>query len=89
MLYLRRHGVPISADVSRALTEAGITRSLLNERWVGREKAVWILDIVQRAEGSEVMAKMDQVLQQWLTERMAKQQRVYREANPLRAGPID
>ena len=89
MLYLRRHGVPVSADLSRALTNAGITRSLLNERWVGREKADWILDIVQKVEGCEVAAKMEQVLQYWHTERISKQQRLQREANPLRVGPID
>jgi hypothetical protein len=89
MLYLHRHGVPVSADLSRALTNAGITRSLLNERWVGREKAAWILDIVQKVEGGEVSANMEQILQHLLTERIAKQRRLQREANPLRVGPID
>jgi hypothetical protein len=86
ILYLRRHRVPKSADLSRALTNAGITRSLLNERWVGREKAAWILDLVRKVEGCEVTAKMEQILQ---LERIAKQQRLYREGNPLRVGPID
>lgn len=89
MLYLRRYGVPVSADLSRALTKAGVIRSLLTERRVGREKAAWILDIVQKAEGCEVTTKMEQILQCWVTERIAQQQWLQREANPLRVGPID
>lgn len=89
MLYLRRHGVPVSPELTRALTEAGITRSLLHERWIGRRKAEWILDIVRRVEGSEVSATMDGTLQMWLARRITEQQRVQREANPLRVGPID
>lgn len=87
--YLRRHGAPVSADLSRALTKAGITRSLLNERRVGREKAAWILDLVGKVERGDVTAKMDQILQHLRMERIAKQQRLYREGNPLRVGPID
>jgi hypothetical protein len=88
MLYLRRHGIPVSSDLSRALTDAGITRSLLSEHWIGRRKAEWILDIVGRVEGLEVSAKTGQVLQLWLAQRIAQQQKEQREANPLRIGVI-
>jgi hypothetical protein len=89
MLYLRRHGVPISVGMSRALTEAGITRSLLDQRSIGRGKADWIIDIVRKAEGCEVSTKMHQMLQMWLTQRIVEQGRLDREVNPLRVGPID
>jgi hypothetical protein len=89
MLYLRRHGVPVSEDLSRALTCVGITRNLLNGRWVGRTKAVWIVDVVKKVEGYEASTKIDQIMQHWLTEQIAKQQRLRREANPLRVGAID
>jgi HPt (histidine-containing phosphotransfer) domain-containing protein len=89
MLYLRRHGVPVSTDLSRALTEAGIARSILDQRCIGRRKAEWIIEIVRQVEGCEVSTKMDQILQTWLTKRIAEQKRLNREGNPLGIGPID
>lgn len=88
-LYLRRHREPLSPELTRALTLAGITRDLLDDNWIGRRKALWILDMVKRVEGDGVAARMEKIVYSWRAEEMARQQRLRREANPLRVGQID
>ncbi|KAI9745168.1 MAG: hypothetical protein M1818_001446 [Claussenomyces sp. TS43310] len=64
IMYLRRHRVPLSVDLTRALCYVGITREMVRNQWVGTEKLVWILDLIQRVEGEEVSGEIDRALYQ-------------------------
>lgn len=88
-MYLRRHQVPMSADLSRALSYAGITRELLRQHWVGTEKVFWILDQIRQTEGDAVADMVDRAVYNWRSEHIKKQQFSRREGNPMRVGTID
>jgi hypothetical protein len=78
VLYLRRHREPLSPELTRALTLAGITRDLLNKNWVGRRKALWILDMVNKVEGDMVGSMVAELVYNWRGEHIAQQQRLRR-----------
>jgi hypothetical protein len=65
VMYLRRHNVPLTAELTRAISYAGITRELLREHWVGTEKLLWILDLVKRVEGEDIAKSIDMTLSCW------------------------
>jgi hypothetical protein len=85
VMYLRRHNVALSPELTRAISYAGITRDLLRKQWVGTEKALWILDLVKRAEGEEVAKTMDLAMTCW---RSRHSKRLRRFGRPI-TGPKD
>lgn len=64
-MYLRRHNVPISVELTRALCHVGITRELVQNHWVGTEKLIWLLDLIEAAEGQDVAENVDRAVYRW------------------------
>lgn len=56
---------PISGEMSRALTIAGIVRPLQEQQWVSTSRIAWILKIVRKVEGDEVATRMDELIYKW------------------------
>lgn len=65
LLHLRRHRIPISPEMSRALSYAGITREILRENWVSKERLHWILTIVAAVEGQHVRNTVEATVELW------------------------
>lgn len=63
--YLRRHRVPLTSRMSKALTNVGIVRALHARRWPGTTKSRWILGVIEKEEGEKVADVVDNVLTHW------------------------
>jgi len=88
-MYLHKHNVPLSADLTRALCYVGITREMIQNHWIGTEKLVWLLDLIETVEGKDVAEDVDRAVYRWHQKLSTQSRRLEREANPLRLGPID
>jgi hypothetical protein len=89
IMYLRRYGSPVSAELTRALCFVGLSRDILRQHWPGCEKISWILELVSQIEGSEIASKIDGAMYHWRVQQLEERQRLRREANPLRVRGID
>jgi hypothetical protein len=91
--HLRRHNVPLSADITRALTHAGITRHIIHKEHVSQDRVQWALGLIEAAEGTEVAEAVDTIVSLknsiFQEERLKKQDQERRERNVLHVGPID
>ena len=91
--HLRRHNAPLSADITRALTHAGITRHIIHKEHVSRDRVQWALGLIEAAEGTEVAETVDTIVSlknsMYHGERLKKQEQERRERNVLHVGPID
>jgi hypothetical protein len=91
--HLRRHNAPLSAEITRALTHAGITRHLIHKKYVSHKRVQWALGLIEAAEGMEVAETVDKIVgfqnSIFYGKKWEKQQREHRERNVLRVGPID
>ena len=56
---------PLTPEMSRALTIAGVTRQLQVCQWVSTMKLKWILSHVRETEGDEVADNMDEIVYRW------------------------
>jgi hypothetical protein len=65
MHHLRRFGVPMPPELSRAISYAGITREIVRQNWVGKERLRWALSLVEYAEGEEVRNTVDTAIWHW------------------------
>ena len=61
-LHLRRDGLPLQPTLVRALTHAGIVRSLQAGESVSTKKIQWILSKVREVEGQDVEKVVDEVI---------------------------
>ncbi|KAH0542941.1 hypothetical protein FGG08_002710 [Glutinoglossum americanum] len=64
-LGLRRFGLPLTPEISRAFAHAGITRSLQAGQWVSSPKLRWILELVSELEGKEIAEELDVAVFGW------------------------
>ncbi len=91
--YLRKYHIPLSPELSRAITHSGITTKILNGKWVPEARMGWALGLIERAEGKEVAVMASMAVSLWNDAIVRKQVnhrgRVRRERNVLRVGPID
>jgi hypothetical protein len=89
VMYLRRHNVALSPELTRAISYAGITRDLVKEHWVGTKKALWILDLVKRVEGEEVAKEIDMTVYCWRNQHIEASNRPRRFSSPVGIRPKD
>lgn len=59
---------PVSVDMSRALTIAGVVRPLQEGNWLSTMKFRWILNVVNEVEGEEIARGIDELGYKWRTE---------------------
>jgi hypothetical protein len=85
---LRRHNAPISPDLTRALSHASITRSILDGLFVGQERLRYSLDKIAKVEGEDVAKEVDAVVYQWRQQFKDERGKERREGNVLGVGPI-
>lgn len=72
---LRKSGLPVQPDLVRALTHAGIVRSLQAGQSVGTQKIQWILSKVHEVEGDEVEKVTDEAIYHWRGEVLTRRVR--------------
>jgi len=60
-----KYNVQADSQMTRALTQAGITRYLLAGKWVSTMKLVRILQEVRKVEGEDVAQNLDELVYQW------------------------
>lgn len=86
--FLRRHHVPITPELTRALMHAGITRKILDKTWISKERVKWILSLIEQAEGTEVAKTVDRVVATWnedvANKTMVQDSKIKRESDVLR-----
>jgi hypothetical protein len=91
--HLRRHNVPLSADITRALTRVGITRHIIHKEHVSQDRVQWALGLIEAAEGTEVAETVDTIVtlknSLYHGKMLKKRERERRERNVLHVGPID
>jgi hypothetical protein len=91
--YLRKHQIPLSPELSRAITHSGITTKILNGKWVPEARMGWALGLIERAEGKDVAVTASMAVSLWndsiVRKQVKKRGRAKRERNVLRVGPID
>lgn len=84
LLHLRRYGVPISPELTRALSYSGITREIMRENWISKERLHWILSIVEAGEGKSVSDKIEATVELW----WRKMEQLSINTRHLRLGPV-
>lgn len=87
--YLRRHNAPISAEITRAIAHAGITRRIGSQGWIAKERARWILALIEDVEGTDVARAVEKVVITWNGQISERDSRAHREGNVLRVGLIN
>lgn len=87
--HLRIHNAPISPELTRAVSHANITRSILNGLSVGQERLRYALHLVAKVEGEEVAKAVDETVFKWRQYVHEKRTKARREANVLSTGPIE
>jgi hypothetical protein len=87
--HLRRHSAPLTADVTKAIAHSGITRHILDKRWVPKERMAWALQLIEEAEGTDVAVTSDMAVRYWNDSLSAKHAAEARERNVLQVGRID
>lgn len=65
MYHLHRHHIPLSRSMSKAITHAGITREVLRNNWIGKERASWIFSIIEECEGPDVAVEVQALVKHW------------------------
>ncbi|KAI9673990.1 MAG: hypothetical protein M1817_002196 [Caeruleum heppii] len=63
--FLKRTSSPLTANISRALTHAAITRPLLEGQWVSTMKLRFVLGVVRQLEGGKVADDLDEIVFGW------------------------
>jgi hypothetical protein len=59
---LRVHNAPLTRDITKAFTHAGLTRQLVNGRFVSLARLKWTLSLIEWVEGTEVAETVDEVI---------------------------
>ncbi|KAK0126126.1 hypothetical protein ONS95_007745 [Cadophora gregata] len=75
LFHLRRHNAPITPELTRAMVQAGISRKILSNGWIAKAKAQWLLESVEKVEGTDVAATVDEIVEVWnqhISERVSK-----------------
>lgn len=60
--YLSFHRVPIPVEISRAITEVGLERNVLEKGAINEDRLDWVLKIVSQAEGNRKAGILAQVM---------------------------
>jgi hypothetical protein len=89
LYHLRLHRAPISPELARAMSSAGITREIIAGQWIREDRLHYTLVLIDELEGKEVADKVDATVLNWRQHLSEKQARRAREGNVLRVGPID
>ncbi|EPE29585.1 hypothetical protein GLAREA_00745 [Glarea lozoyensis ATCC 20868] len=60
------HNAPIPVNITKAITIAGLTRPLIeNKGLVSLERLKWALPLIERAEGTEVAESVDEIIYEY------------------------
>ncbi|KAG4432210.1 hypothetical protein IFR05_012309 [Cadophora sp. M221] len=89
LFHLRKHSAPITPDFTRAMVHAGITRKVSSDGWIAKERAEWLLELIERVEGTDVALTVHDVVVAWnqhVSERVSRRDK---DRNVLGVGPID
>ena len=86
--HLRLHGAPISPGLTRAVSHAGITRSIMKGMVVGQERLRYTLCLIAEVEGEGVAKEVDETVYKWRQFVKGHHDKLYETANPLRVGAI-
>ncbi|KAH9218939.1 hypothetical protein DL95DRAFT_384767 [Leptodontidium sp. 2 PMI_412] len=89
LFHLRKHNAPITADFTRAMVHAGITRKVSSDGWIAKERAEWLLELIERVEGTDVALTVHDIVVAWnqhVSERVSRRDK---DRNVLGVGPID
>ena len=62
---LRRDRLPLTADMTKALTYAGVIRYLEAEAWMSTVRFQWVLGHVREVEGADVADRLDRLVWEW------------------------
>ncbi|RDW85020.1 hypothetical protein BP6252_02610 [Coleophoma cylindrospora] len=73
--YLRHHDVSPHPSITRAFTHACITKNMLHGRWIGTERARWVLSIVKTVEGAAVADAMATGVSCWQQQILAENEK--------------
>lgn len=87
--HLRKHGAPVSSELTRAIAKSGITSKILEGKWVPPERMDWALRLIEEAEGTEVAMRADAAVEHWNEAIAERRNKARREMNVLSVGPID
>ncbi|KAI9642199.1 hypothetical protein NHQ30_009001 [Ciborinia camelliae] len=63
--YLHAHNVKPTSEISRVITQVGITADVRNERWGRTERVRWVLEVIEKAEGPEVADAVRRAVVKW------------------------
>ncbi|KAH6675443.1 hypothetical protein B0J14DRAFT_586500 [Halenospora varia] len=64
IMHLRVRGAPITAELTSALTHAGLTRPMILGKWLTQQRLEWNFALLEKAEGREVVDIVDQIILQ-------------------------
>ena len=74
-LALKRERLPLTPDLTKALTHAGVVRFLQAGQWVSTARFTWSLGLVRQIEGQEVADKLDKLVWDWRGELIDQRRR--------------
>ncbi|KAH7364497.1 hypothetical protein BKA65DRAFT_590821 [Rhexocercosporidium sp. MPI-PUGE-AT-0058] len=89
LFHLRKHNAPITPKFTRAMVHAGITRKILSDGWIAKERSAWLLELIEQVEGTDVAVTVHEVVEAWNQHVSARVSRRDRDLNVLGVGPID
>jgi hypothetical protein len=78
LYHLRVHRAPISQELSRAMSRAGISEDINNGQWIRDERLRYTLHLIKEIEGEDVAEKVDATVLNWREFLSEKQARHYR-----------
>lgn len=65
LFHLRKHNAPITPELTRAMVYAGISRKISSHGWIAKERAQWLLEMVEKVEGTDVAVTVDEIVEVW------------------------
>ena len=65
LFHLRKHNAPITPELTRAMVHAGISRRISSHGWIAKERAQWLLELVEKVEGTDVAVTVDEIVKVW------------------------
>ncbi|QSZ29955.1 hypothetical protein DSL72_004473 [Monilinia vaccinii-corymbosi] len=63
--FLRAHNVQPTSEISRAITQLGITADVKQGRWGRTERIKWGLEVIEKVEGAEIAHAVRKAVVEW------------------------
>ncbi|KAH8676881.1 hypothetical protein BGZ60DRAFT_403643 [Tricladium varicosporioides] len=64
IMHLRVRGAPVTAELTSAITHAGLTRPMISGKWLAQQRLEWNFALLEKAEGKEVVDIVDRIILQ-------------------------